>query len=284
MAEKQAFYSEQLAHMHQLITDAIGADLEHITVEQAVLGVFFCGVSLSTGTAGLCATPMMEIPEAICCPSSAKAFPTPGKQSGKKITALLKDLYSPFPLRRAVALAGLNALAEYVSRHNSDEVEKWTIRQGDAFDALTIHPDSKVVLVGAFPPYMRKLRKMGIPFSLMELNPSILKPEETPYLVSGTEAAARLNEADIAIITGTTLLNGSFDQLISQLSPQACAALIGPTVPILPAVFSHTPVKILGGVSIHDPSGLLKLLAEAGSGYHFFQEVVERITLVSPSL
>ena len=283
MTEKQTFHSEQLTRMHQLIADTIGTEIETITVEQAVLGVFFCGVSLSTGTAGLCATPMMDIPEAICCPSSAKAFPTPGKQSGKKVTTLLQDLYSPFPLRRAVALAGLNALAEYLWPDN-DETEKWPIKQGDAFEALTIRPDSRVVLVGAFPPYMRKLRQLGVPFSLMELNPAILKPAETPFLVSGQQATARLNEADIAIITGTTLLNGSFDQLVAQLPATTCAALIGPTVPLLPAAFSHTPVKILGGVSIHNPAGLLKLLAEAGSGYHFFQEVVNRVTLVSPLL
>jgi len=50
-------------------------DLESITVERAVFGLFFSGVKLSTGHGGLCFTPVKEIPEAVCCPSSAKAMP-----------------------------------------------------------------------------------------------------------------------------------------------------------------------------------------------------------------
>ena len=52
-------------------------DLDSITVERAAFGLFFSGVKLSTGHGGLCFTPVKEIPEAVCCPSSAKAMPFP---------------------------------------------------------------------------------------------------------------------------------------------------------------------------------------------------------------
>lgn len=274
-----AFYSKQLARIHAMVESALDDKLDDIVVSEAVLGVFFCSVWLNTGAGGLCATPMTAIPEAVCCPGSAKAFPVPGKQRGRNIKDLLRDLYSPYPLRRALALAGLNALADQI-RLSRPLGPQWRIESGDAYDVLTIRPDSNVVLVGAFPPYMKKLRALGVPFALMELNPTILKPEELPFHVTGKEAEARLNEADIAIITGTALLNGSFDDLAKQLPATAHAALVGPTVPLFPEAFDDTPVKVLGGISVRNGMSLMALVAEAGSGYHFFKEAVDRVALV----
>src|SRR6202007_925712 len=56
-----------------LIGNILGAELEEITIERAVVGLFFTGVKLSNGAAGSSATPIKSIPEAVCCPSSAMA-------------------------------------------------------------------------------------------------------------------------------------------------------------------------------------------------------------------
>ncbi|NMA10201.1 MAG: DUF4213 domain-containing protein, partial [Methanomicrobiales archaeon] len=52
------------------IREILGSDLDSITVERVVIGIFFTGVKLSDGSGGLCFTPIKEIPEAVCCPSS----------------------------------------------------------------------------------------------------------------------------------------------------------------------------------------------------------------------
>ena len=65
------------------IPEILGTELNSITVERAVIGLFFTGVKLSNGIAGACATPIKTIPEAVCCPSSAMAMPFPGKLRGR---------------------------------------------------------------------------------------------------------------------------------------------------------------------------------------------------------
>ena len=60
------------------IQNVLGENFQDITVERAVVGVFFTGVKLSNGDGGICFTPIKEIPEAVCCPSSAKIMPTSG--------------------------------------------------------------------------------------------------------------------------------------------------------------------------------------------------------------
>ena len=53
------------------ISTILGSELDEITIERAVVGLFFTGVELSNGAAGTSATPIKSIPEAVCCPSSA---------------------------------------------------------------------------------------------------------------------------------------------------------------------------------------------------------------------
>src|SRR6516225_1878019 len=65
-----------------MIGTILGSELEEITVERVVVGLFFTGVKLSNGTTGASATPIKSIPEAVCCPSSAMAMPFPGKMRG----------------------------------------------------------------------------------------------------------------------------------------------------------------------------------------------------------
>jgi hypothetical protein len=60
------------------ISEILGPELDGLTVERAVIGLFFTGVKLSNGIAGACATPIKTIPEAVCCPTSVMAMPFPG--------------------------------------------------------------------------------------------------------------------------------------------------------------------------------------------------------------
>ncbi|MEG2174323.1 MAG: DUF4213 domain-containing protein, partial [Oscillospiraceae bacterium] len=80
-------------------------------MERAVLGLFFTGVKLNDGHGGLCFTPIKEIPEAVCCPSSAKAMPLSGKLAGRPVLHYLADLNCENILRKTLGIAVLNALS-----------------------------------------------------------------------------------------------------------------------------------------------------------------------------
>lgn len=270
-----------LADLHATVVDRLGREAETLALERAVLGIFFTGVKLDNGVGGLCATPIKSIPQAVCCPSSANAMPTPGKISGKSVARVLDDLYRPQDLRRALAIAALNALAETLWLRDGPP-QGAELRDGDAFDALPISPGQRVALVGAFPPYMRELRRRGQPFNILELDPATLKPEEIPYYVPADRAPEVLPRADVLITTGTTLINGTLDGLLRLLRPGAEAAVIGPTATLVAEPFARHGVTVVGGTRVLAPDELLDLLAEGGSGYHFFGKAVERVTLRLP--
>ncbi len=270
-----------LAELHAAVLDRLGPDAESLHIERAVLGIFFTGVKLNNGAGGLCATPIKSVPEAVCCPSSAKAMPTPGKIAGRKVLHVLDDLYRTQDLRRGLAIATLNALAETLWLRDGPPAGV-DLRIGDAFDALPLAPGQRVALVGAFPPYMRELRRRGQLFNVLELDPATLTAEELPYYEPAERAPQVIPRADVFITTGTTLINGSLDGLLRLLRPGAEAAVIGPTATLVVEPFARRGVTVLGGTRVLAPDELLELLTEGGSGYHFFGKTVERVTLRLP--
>ena len=267
-----------LSELHAAVCQRLGQEAETLVIERAVMGIFFTGVKLSNGAGGLCATPIKSVPEAVCCPSSALAMPTPGKIAGRRALDVLKDLYRTQDLRRALAIATLNALAETLWLRDGPPAHA-ALYTGDAFEALTLAPGQQVVLVGAFPPYMRELRKRGQPFHVLELDLSTLKPEELPFYMPAERAPEVIPRADVFITTGTTLINGTLEGLLKLLRPGAEAAIIGPTATLITEPFAQRGVTVVGGTRVLDPDVLLDLLAEGGSGYHFFGKTVERVTL-----
>jgi uncharacterized protein (DUF4213/DUF364 family) len=261
-----------------MIGTILGPELEEITIERVVVGLFFTGVKLSNGAAGTSATPIKSIPEAVCCPSSAMAMPFPGKLPGRRAFDLAREALSDHGIRRAVGIATVNALADVCwQRRPHPEVE---LHQDiDAFDATEIRHGDKVVVVGAFIPFLKELKRRGQGYLVLEQDPATLKADELPFFRPAEQAAEILPTADVALITGATLVNNTLEQLLAFARPDARVTVVGPTVGMLPGAFLARGADVLGCVRITEPDEFLDLLAEGGSGYHFFGRSAQKLVL-----
>jgi uncharacterized protein (DUF4213/DUF364 family) len=275
MTQPELILAETIAGIH----DILGTELDRITVERAVIGLFFTGVKLDNGIAGASATPLRSIPEAVCCPSSAMAMPFPGKLRGRLAKDLLREVAAPGGIRRAVGVATMNALAELCwQRRPASDVE---LRVGvDAYDAAAIRSGERVVVVGAFVPFLKALKRARQAFTVLEMDAATLKPDELRYFRPAHEADQVLPDAEVVLITGTTLLNDTLENLLALCSPDARVVMVGPTVGLLPDAFLRRGVDVLGGVRVTAPDTFLDTLAEGGSGYHFFGRSAEKVVLV----
>jgi uncharacterized protein (DUF4213/DUF364 family) len=261
------------------ILEILGSELYGLTVERAAIGLFFTGVKLSNGIAGACATPIKTIPEAVCCPSSAMAMPFPGKLRGRPALDLAKEALGDNGIRRAVGIAAMNALAETCWRRRPHPETE--LRLGiDAFDATEIRPGDKVVVVGAFVPFLRELKRRRQPFLVLEQDPATLKADELPFFRPAEQAGSVVPEADVLLITGTTLINDTLEELLCLAKPAARVTMVGPTVSLLPDAFLRRGADILGTVRITAPDEFLETLAEGGSGYHFLGRSAQKVVLV----
>jgi uncharacterized protein (DUF4213/DUF364 family) len=261
------------------IAEILGSELDDLSVERAVIGLFFTGVKLSNGIAGACATPIKTIPEAVCCPTSAMTMPFPGKLRDRPALDVTKNALSDHGIRRAVGIAAMNALADTCWRRRPHPETQ--LRLGiDAFDATEIGPGDKVVVVGAFVPFLRELKRRRQPFLVLEQDPATLKPEELPFFRPANEAPTVVPDADVLLITGTTLINDTLEELLRLAKPTARVTMVGPTVSLLPDAFLRRGADILGTVRIAAPDEFLDILAEGGSGYHFLGRSAQKVVLV----
>jgi uncharacterized protein (DUF4213/DUF364 family) len=267
-----------LREAHENILAELGDEVNTITLERIVIGLFFTGVKLSNGAGGICFTPIKTIPEAVCCPSSAKAMPISGKLQGVPVTTLIARMYQGNNLLKAIGIAVLNALSQTCWQKNPPQ--KYEIQDGiDALDVVEMPEDAYVVVVGALVPFIKKLKARKGNFTILEMDPSTLKPDEMPFYAHGSHAPEYVPKADVLVITGTTLINDTLDGLLNLAKPESHIIIVGPTASLLPDSFFKRGVDLIGGISVTRPDELLDILAEAGSGYHFFGKYAERTVI-----
>lgn len=205
-------------------------------------------------------------------------MPHSGRLRERKIRAYIADALGDWPMRKAPGIAvvsALSALADDVSPRQDYTV----IRGVDAIDLIPLSESGNVVIIGALTPYLRALKQAGQPFRVLEMDPRTLKPDELPFYAPVEETDRVVPWADTLIITGTTLINGTLEHLLDLARPRATVVVLGPSVSILPDALFARGVEIVGGNVVTDPNRLLDILAEGGSGYHFFGKGADRIVI-----
>lgn len=260
------------------IESILGNQLNDLVVERAVFGLFFSGVKLNTGHGGTCFTPIKDMPEAVCCPSSAKAMPLSGRLENRKVIDYLDDLEHKNILRKTLAIAVLNALSMLCWENRIDTPYK-TIYDADTFDMVDIPSEGKSIVIGALVPMIKKLIQSNADFKILEKDIRTLKGKELEYFVSQEDAYKYIPKADLLVITGTTLLNDTLPDILDNIKPGADVIVTGPTVSMLPDAFFKHGVSMLGGIQVTNTDELLSIISQAGSGYHFFGKSATRVIL-----
>lgn len=267
-----------LSETAETVKITLGTRLPTLTLERTVLGLFFTGVKLSDGSGGICATLSKSVPDAVCCPSSSAQVNTPGKLRGRKAVEFLEDLRARSPLRRILAIAVLSALCASARRVSPST--GYTVRSGiDALDAITVPDHAHVVIVGAFVPVIKAMKRRGQSFCILEQDPATLKPDELPFFAPAERASQEVPKADLLVVTGTTLVNDTLESLLAAAKYTARIVVVGPTASLAPEAFFRRGVALVGGVEVTAPDLLLDLLAEGASGHHFFGKAAERIVM-----
>jgi len=265
-----------LVEAAELVKSRLGNELEGLTIDRLVIGLFFTGVKLANGFAGMSFTPAKDIPDAVCCPSSVGRTFDPVRVSGTKVMEILSSLESPEPIKRAVAVATLNALSAMCwSRGLTDGYQKR--ERADAQDYIKIHSESSVAVFGAIIPVMRMLKMRGGTWWVIEQDSKTLKDDELGHYVPWGQSDEIVKKADALIITGVSLLNNTLDPILSLARPGVEIAVMGPTASMVPEPMFRRGVRVVGGVWVKRPDELLNVLASGGSGYHLFDEIAMRI-------
>ncbi len=250
---------------------------EELCVTSVRVGVFYTAAQISSGHVGVAFTPR-DLTDTVCCPKTAAAGPPAGHMTGRAVWDIAAFALAENSLRRAVGVATLNAVSALaITRFGVPEGE---LCPGlDALAAAAIGPEDRVTMVGAFVPFIKKLRHRVEALWVVDKHPAALKPEERSCWVPTQQAEKFLAQASVVIISGSALVEGGLDALLAASRQARRVVLAGPTASPWPPPFFQAGVHILGGIRARDDQRLLQLVGEGASGY-IFEQAAEKISIV----
>jgi uncharacterized protein (DUF4213/DUF364 family) len=221
------------------------------------IGLGYTAVLLADGRCGLAYT-LHEDEYESCC-----VIPEAGRLSGRKVSELISWMKLRDAVACAVGLAALNA----VLTPPAAAVES------DILGLLPAHADDSVGMIGYFGPLVGPLKDRVRALHIFERRPN-------PEYGILPESAARdlLPECQVVIMTATTLLNHTIDDLLDLCNKAREIAILGPSTPFMPEIFSRRGVTMLSGLQVVDPTLALRIVSEGG-GTRQFGKAVRKLTL-----
>jgi uncharacterized protein len=246
-----------------------------VQITDARVGVYMTAVVLSDGSAGVAAT---DLDPRAPGPRKDRYFGpfSPGMINGCALSQLFE---TDLPTRTAspLRLAAMNALSSSVMARGNYNIRE----NADPMELLDLSGKKNITIVGAFQSYIRKLSAMPHRLRVLELNEDALDDDQKQYYVPAENYAATFRTSDIIIITGFTLVNGTIDSLLESIPPGRQVVVVGPSGNLLPEVLFSKGVNIIGATRITNPSKLLEVVSQGGTGFHLFRYCAQKICILN---
>jgi uncharacterized protein (DUF4213/DUF364 family) len=224
--------------------EALGQSAKDRRIDDLRVGLSYVGVKLDNGTAGIAA--IMPDRSTRSCTVLKEAGTYAGANAADILGYLVAGQSS---LHRAIGLAVANSLIEVPSDQTEDR---------EATTYFDLQPGEQVAMVGLFTPLVKRIEATGAILTVIEKNPDRLE------ILSPDDRQKALKACDVAIITATTLLNQTFEEMINLLGSPRLVALMGPSTPLMSGIYHDTCITHLGGAVVKDSERVLQIISEGG--------------------
>ena len=242
----------------QLLFEEFRETAERVTVSYLSIGLGYSAVETSDGGLGVSYT------------YYEKRHPLAGSKDytdyeGQNAVLLLKEILSDAPLKRSLALALINAL-NYKKAIRLDEDRDNTLLK----EYLRIQKGSRVAMVGHIKPLEERFGEMGVHTEVIDHFKGI-GDEQTFF-------SFLRNQADVLMITSTTLLNGTTEDILGRVNDHTRCVILGPGTPMTAQPFAHLPVHLLAGTVPMDKKSVLKMIRH-GMGTRMIHKFSKKVLL-----
>jgi uncharacterized protein (DUF4213/DUF364 family) len=232
----------------RIIDDLIASLENDAPVLEVRVCAFWTAVVLNDGHCGLASTLRPDEPQ---CAGPAPLVPRAGRLLECSALELAQYAKSESLLEASIGMAAINALMEI------DESHCVELNAGDVI--LKEGTGRKVAIVGHFP-FTPRVREAAEKLWVLEKRP--LEGD-----LPAEMATEVLPQADVAAITGTSLINHTFERLMKLCRPGALVVVLGPTAPLSPLLFEYG-ADIICGTLVTNTESVLRLI---GQGANFGQ-------------
>jgi uncharacterized protein (DUF4213/DUF364 family) len=158
---------------------------------------------------------------------------------------------------RIVLNAYFNALLNYSHSSKSDV---------DIFDTIDFEKYKKVIMLGFIKPVVKQFNEAGILITVFDF----LK--EDSVLTPISEQKKLLREADVVILTSTSIFNATFMDSINETKNICDIFMIGPSSIMTPELLEYKNIKMIFGATFEKfDDRVLKVIQEDGGTRRFLK-------------
>ena len=243
--------------INDLIFNFFKEEAEKSTIDTINIGLGYTAVILKDGRCGLCCTLTGSI-------TSCSVWKDPENYEKQKAIKLLSLIHNKNSLTRSIVIALVNAL-----NHNKTAI--LPVDKNTMYEDLNLKQNSTVAMIGFFMPIVKDLKTKKINVITFDIGKNIGNKKEFYKRAN--------NEADAIILTATSLINNTFEEVLSNLSlSKAPIALIGPSTIMEPSLYKDTGISILAGTHTLDNEKILKAIRNA-KGTHTLHKFSKKVYL-----
>lgn len=181
------------------------------------------------------------------------------EQSSGELAALSR---APGLVEASIGLATINALLPRLEGEYAD------------LNAAEVIADEgrgrRVALVGSFPFVPRVRAEVG--------RLDILEQRPGEGRLPADAASDVIPKADVVAITGTSLLNHTFEELLGLCRPDASILVLGPSTPLSPILFERG-VRFLSGAIVEKIDPVLRAVSEGANFRQIRRRGVRLVTM-----
>lgn len=242
--------------IHDELYDYALPEAENRTIAVAAAGLKYSAVTLDNGSVGVSYT----WNQGHCCGPNEEPF---FDYEGKDAAVLLDKIRQNGAVGRSLSVALLNALNSRRALAMPEDRDNSIL-----FDTLKVRRGTKLAMVGFFRPVVKVLEGMGAEVYITDMSHD---------MGSSGELYRKLSDwADCLIITSTTIVNGTFNEIMDHCPGGLPAAMLGPTTPMVPEVFKGYGISLLAGTA-PDKADLTQRLIRQGAGTPDFQKHAKKV-------
>jgi uncharacterized protein (DUF4213/DUF364 family) len=171
------------------------------------------------------------------------------KYIGINPTAIGKLFNSNDMFEKSLALGSINAISQFIFKKANFSFDFTT----DSLGQLNIKRSDTIGMVGLFSPLVKLIEKIGAELIIIEKKEDLVEETEN-WIV--TLNPSELEKCNKVLITGTTILNETLDEVLSYCTNAKKKTIIGPTASILPDPLFERGIDVIGGTYVMNPENL----------------------------
>ena len=224
----------------KILEDILQHAKDDFPIRQILIGVHWTAVT--SRHCGLAST-MSEPP-----PHHDNQVRDVGRLHQKSARELAQYIFSNRLLEASLGMAAINSLIE---------IDESRCEPLNAFDIIAEMGKDRIIGVIGHFPFIPKLKKIACKLWVFEkrLQDGDLPEEEMKHL---------LPRCDVVAISGTTLINHTFETVIKLCREDALKVMLGASTPMIPVLFDYG-IDVLSGCKVVDPESVLNSISQGAT-------------------